>query len=328
MHYCIIGCGAIARTHARHLARLPGAELSFASRSPAKAEEWRRKWCGTRAYGSYEAAFADPAIDAVVICTPHDSHAPLALAALGAGKHAVIEKPMACTTADADAILATAESAQRQVLVAENHHYRPHVRRMAEIARSGKLGRIKFIRIHVLRNRPFAAVEWRGDVSEIGGGALIDGGIHWINAMLTLADGALEHLSAYGASPTQPGEDSLAITCRFASGELGVLAYSWGVRGAFPQGFFSIHGSRGSAYCSNGGRLGLLSTGGIPRPLIFPFRDWQGYVAMWRDFHDSLSSGRTPAMDGVAGRRDIAVVETIYRQIAQSSAPGRAASAS
>jgi len=320
MHYCIIGCGAIARVHARYLSGLPGAEVSFASRVAGRAESWRKTWRGRRAYSSYEAAFADPAIGAAVICTPHASHASLALAALSAGKHVVIEKPMANSTAEADAILAAAEGARRQVLVAENHHYRPHVRRMAEIARSGRLGRIKLIRIHVLRNRSFKPAEWRADASEMGGGAFVDGGIHWVNALLTLAGEPPDGLTAFGASPTQPGEDSLGVACRFPSGTVGMVAYSWGVRGAFPQGFFSIHGSEGSAYCSNGGRFGLISTGGVPRPLIFPLRDWQGFGAMWRDFNGSLVGGRPAETDGIAGRRDLAVVEAIYRQIGPEAA--------
>ena len=80
-----------------------------------------------------------------MLCTPNGTHRALALAALKQGKHVIIEKPIARTTVEADEILAQARKGDRQVLVAENHRYRPHILRLEQLVRSGCLGVIKMI---------------------------------------------------------------------------------------------------------------------------------------------------------------------------------------
>lgn len=92
----VLGCGWIARRHASAARALGGAiALSFASRDPARAEAYRAEFGGVAAYGSYEAAVAAPAVDGVLICTPHDQHLAAALLAASHGKHVLVEKPIA-----------------------------------------------------------------------------------------------------------------------------------------------------------------------------------------------------------------------------------------
>src|SRR5205814_10512837 len=119
-------------------------------------------------------------------------------------------------------------------------------------------------------------------------------------------------------------EDSIVTTCQFENGAVGIMAHSWGVRGASPLSFFAVHGSRGSVYCFNAGRFGLLNRH-FPRPLIFPFRDWRGYEAMWRDFLRGLAGGNTERclMTAEIGRRDLAFVEAACRSAEQSLDPTR-----
>src|SRR5262245_50340603 len=89
-----LGCGVATRTHTKVLTRWGGdVQRFYASRDPKLAEEYNRRFGGAGSFGSYAAAMADPRVQAVVICTPPDSHLELTLAALNAGKHVVLEKP-------------------------------------------------------------------------------------------------------------------------------------------------------------------------------------------------------------------------------------------
>ena len=330
MHFCILGCGKIARTHAAILRKLAGfipnqsTRISFASRERAKADAFRSEFGGELAFAPYEQAFSHESIDVIVLCTPNHTHRELAIAALENEKHVVIEKPIACTTAEADEIIATAKRIGRRVLVAENHRYRPHVMAIERIVRSGELDVIKLIRINVLRHHQFAENEWRADRDCMGGGILIDAGIHWVNVLLTLGQGFPVSISAYQPPATNrptSQEDSIVVTCQFENGAVGVLTYSWGVRGTLPLGFFSVHCSKGSVYSLNAGRFGVLNRGLI-RPLLFPFPDWQGYEAMWKDFLRGFASGNLEQclMTGEIGRRDLAFVEQAYRSAKQPRA--------
>jgi predicted dehydrogenase len=328
MHFCIVGCGTIARTHATVLTKLAGfvldqpVRLSFASRDASKARDYQSRFKGELAFASYEEAFSNPTIDAIVVCTPNNSHRDVAIAALEHGKDVVVEKPIACSTAEADEILAAAKRTGRHVFVAENHRYRPHVLALERIVRSGDLGVIKLIRINVLRHQQFAQNEWRADRDCMGGGIFIDAGIHWVNVLLTLGQGFPVSITAYEPSPSnQPSaqENSMVVACQFENGAVGVIAYSRDVRGAFPLGFFSVHGSSGSVYAFNAGRLGFLNRGFL-RPLLFPMRDWRGYEAMWKDFLRGFASGNLEQclMTGQIGRRDLAFVEATYQSAKQS----------
>jgi predicted dehydrogenase len=330
MHYCIVGCGKIAITHAATLTKLERfipdqpIRLSFASRDRAKAGEYRSRFGGELALGSYEEAFSHDAIDVIVLCTPNHTHRQLAGAALEQGKHVVIEKPISCTTNEADEILAIAKRTGRHVLVAENHRYRPNVMAIERIVRGGTLGTIKFIRINVLRKHELKQGGWRASRDCMGGGVLIDAGIHWVNVLMTLGQGFPVSIHAYQPPATnQPKsqEDSMVVSCQFESGPVGLIAYSWGVRGALPLSFFSVHGSEGSVYSFNAGRFGFLKRRFL-RPLLFSFRDWQGYEAMWQDFLRGLATGNPDQclMTGETGRRDLAFVEAAYRSAKESPA--------
>ena len=328
MHFCIMGCGEIARTHARVLRKLrnfvPGHTIrfSFASRDAAKARGYREKFGGDLALTSYEEAFSHDRIDVVVLCTPNGTHRDLALAALEHGKHLIIEKPIACTVAEADEILAKAKSHGRHVLVAENHRYRPNVRAIERLVESGTLGVIKVIRMTILRMRRLRPEEWRAIRNQMGGGPLIDSGIHWVNVLLTLARDRPISITAYQPPITnQPSaqEDSIVITCQFQNGAVGILTCSWGVQGVFPIGTFAVHGSAGSIYSLNSGEVGLMNRRFF-RPMFFSIRDRQGFQAMWQDFLHGFANSNPESclMNGEIGRRDLAFIEQAYRSVAKN----------
>ena len=327
MHFCILGCGKIAKTHAKILKKLehyvPGkpTRISFASRDLEKAKKYKKMFRGDFTFGSYEQAMTHDDVDVIVICTPNDNHKALALKTLENKKHLVIEKPIALTTKEADEIIQMAKETKKMVLVAENHRYRPHIRYLEYLIQSGELGVVKMIRMNVMRKHKFEQNEWRAKPNQMGGGPLIDGGIHWINALLTLGQEQVLDIQAMEPPRTLdpcPKEDSLAILCQFKNGAVGSLTYSWGIPGSFPIKFISVHGSKGSVYISNTGMFGL-KTIQWPIPLKLPFRDWRGYLAMWQNFLYALANENMELClcPAEIGRRDLEFVEKVYQSLPQ-----------
>jgi len=310
-----LGCGAATRMHSRTLARLRAPVLRYyASRDPARARAFARELGGAGTFESYDAALADPRVDAVLVATPPALHLAHTLAALEAGKHAIVEKPAFLRATDFDTVAAAAAAAGRQVLVAENYFYKPLAERLRAALAAGLVGDVLFVQVNAVKHQP--ATGWRGDPALAGGGALFEGGIHWLNLVANLG---LTLVSATGVRPGRgAGPDrSMLVVLRYAEGAAGTLAYSWEVPSPLRGLRISrIYGTKGSiAFESNGL---FLYVHGTARRLVFPdLRDIAGYRAMFTDFLDALRTGRPPRFTLDRAREDVARAEEIYRSLRQ-----------
>jgi predicted dehydrogenase len=296
------GTGAIARAHARRLRRHRDVALGFASRDPARAEALARDLGGT-AYPSYAAAIAAPDVDIVAIVTPPESHAELALAALAAGKHVVLEKPAFLRAADADEIAAAAARARRRVFVAENYHYKPSLARLRALLADGVVGDVLFIQVNAIKRQTTAG--WRD-----AHGALYEGGVHWIDFMTKL--GEVRGVRGHAPSPRGPVERSMLVTFDYADGAVGTLAYSWEVP-ATAKGLrlSKIYGRTGTITFETNG-LWVLCHGTRTRLYIPGLRDLSGYHAMWADFVRAWREDTEAGMTLAHARRDLELVEQAY----------------
>lgn len=177
----IIGTGFIGRVHARAArvagARLVGVAASSPERSAAAAME-----LDTQPFDSAEAAIASDDVDVVHVCTPNHLHVPLATAALEAGKHVVLEKPVALSAAEAADLAELAQASDRVVSVPFVYRFYPTVREARERVRSGQLGDLGVLHGHYLQDWLTSPDDynWRVDAS-IGGAsrAFADIGSHW-----------------------------------------------------------------------------------------------------------------------------------------------------
>ena len=177
-----LGCGAIARRHAKLIGHDHRTICRyFASRDDARADEANRQLSGAGHFGSYEAALADERVDVAIITTPTMRHLDLTLAALAAGKHVIVEKPPFMRSADFDQVEAAERASGRRVFVAENYYYRPLVRRLREHITGGSIGVVRYLIVKALTAQTTGG--WRDDESMAGGGALFEGGFHWVNFM-------------------------------------------------------------------------------------------------------------------------------------------------
>ena len=306
-----LGCGTATRTHSKVLARWGGdVQRYYASRDPKLAEEYSRQFGGAGSFGSYAAAMTDLRVQAVVVCTPPDSHLELTVAALNAGKHVVLEKPAFLHAADFEPALEAGARAERRLMVAENYCYKPVARVLRETIASGALGEVRFFNLVAVKSQRRAG--WRDDPSIAGGGALFEGGVHWIDL---LANVGLEVESARGFRPDLGAglERSMLLVVEYRGGGVGLLAHSWEVASPLRGLRISrIYGTKGSvAFESNG--IFLAVSGGRTR-LVFPgFRDINGNRAMWTDFLDVIRTGREPVMTARRAQRGLELVETAYR---------------
>jgi len=298
------GTGAIARAHARRLRRYRDVELGFASRDPARAAAIARELGGT-AYPSYAAAIAAPEVDILAVVTPPDSHAELALAALAAGKHVVLEKPALLRAADVDPLAEAAARAHRRVFVAENYHYKPVLARLRSLLADRVVGDVLFLQVNAIKRQ--APSGWRTAY-----GALYEGGVHWIDFMTKLGDVRGVRGHAPGAPATAAAERSMLVTFDYASGAVGTLAYSWDVP-ATAKGLrlSKIYGRAGTITFETNG-LWVVCHGTRTRLYVPGLRDLAGYAAMWADFVRAWRDNTEAGMTLAHARRDLALVEQAY----------------
>lgn len=149
---------------------------------------------GYRNYQTLEAVLTDPAVDAVLIATPNDSHKELAIAAMRAGKHVVCEKPVAMNTTELDEIIAVAEETGRVFMVHQNRRWDPDflvVRRLYQERQLGEVFQLES-RVHGANGIPG---DWR-HLKAQGGGMLLDWGVHLLDQILWLVDSPIEHVFA------------------------------------------------------------------------------------------------------------------------------------
>jgi UDP-N-acetylglucosamine 3-dehydrogenase len=311
-HFVFLGCGGIAAQHARRLARLDGVRFSFASRDEIRAAGFRTRLGGARAYGSYAAALASAEPDTAVITTPTAQHLPLTLAALAAGKDVIVEKPAFLRSTDVDAVEAAVLATGRRVLVAENYAYKPLAGVLRRIIEAGEIGEVRYLTVNALKSRRPGG--WRDDAALAGGGALLEGGIHWISLMAGLGL-TVESVQGYRPGGLEGIERSMLLVVQYEQGAIGTLHHAWDTPSLLRGLRISrVYGSRGSiAFESNG--LFVLLHAKHSRVIIPGWRDIAGYHAMFTDFIACLREGREPRMTLAQARRDLELVEAAYRSL-------------
>jgi predicted dehydrogenase len=313
LNLAFLGCGYATRLHSRTLARVdPGVHRFYASRDSERAEAYSRKHGGSGHFGSYEAALGDPSIDVVLVATPPDSHLDLTLRALRAGKHVIVEKPPFLHASDFESVIETRREADRQVLVAENYFYKPLTSALRRALEDRAVGDVLFVHVNALKEQHVD--DWRGDAETSGGGALFEGGIHWISFLASLGM-KVRAIRGARAGSEEGLERSVAATIRYEGGAVGTLLFSWQVPSLFKGLRLSrVFGREGSiTFESNG--LFVVIRGRRKRVILPGLRDIAGYRAMFRDFLATLRGEREPAYTLELARRDLRLVEAVYRSM-------------
>jgi predicted dehydrogenase len=186
----IIGAGAIANDHCRGVNRHPDAQVTaVADTSAARAAEIQAAYKLDRTFTRWEDLVADPAIDAVTIALPNALHAPVALAALKAGKHVLLDKPFALNAQEAEEVVRAAERAGKVFMLGMNQRYGETSQALRTIVGRGELGEVFHTRACWLRRAGAPKFgTWFGRKDLAGGGCLLDIGVHALDLALYLID--------------------------------------------------------------------------------------------------------------------------------------------
>lgn len=314
---CIVGCGQFARTFVQGLQPVrDDLDLFFASRDVERARAYAAMFQGRGAFGSYEAAAADPRVEAMYLCTPHHLHQAHVALAAQASKHILVEKPIARTLEEGRAMIVEAQRAGVTLMVAENARFMAAVRQCKALITRGSVGSLRVVQLH--EEAPFQPGHWRSRHDLNGGGVFIDGGIHKVHLLRYLA-GEPAHLYAAAlpqALDQHEGEDGVVVMTRGASGVVGVIHHTWtSSPRPFPP-WASVSGTRGRLYFEVGAPWLSMEQGGVTRTWQFA-EDSSGLTPIVQTFRDSIRAGQEPEMSGAEGLRDLEVVLKAYESIEQ-----------
>lgn len=324
--FAIVGSGHVSRYHHAAIRALShrGARLvAVATRDPAKSDAIRSRF-GAPAMGFAELC-DHPKVDVIAICTPSGEHAAQVITAAEAGKHLIVEKPMATRLADADEMVAACEAHRRLLAVAFQRRTQPLFRRLKTLLTDGRFGEPLMASLVLPYQRDqayYAAAPWRGTWAQDGGGVLMNQGIHLIDLLVWLLGDPVE-VQARTATRLRPieTEDTAAVLMRFSGGALATVAVTTAVSPNFTHRL-ELFGTRGGARVEGDAVMDCrLDDGDGMRYFTSPMdacSPWieggkaAGHVALYDNFIDALTSGAPLVCDGRQGRRSLKVLREAY----------------
>ncbi len=328
LRFGIIGIGNIAPFHALAAKAVPGGQLvAVATRTETKARKFQAEYGAQAYYTDYRRLLERPDIDVVTICTPHFLHEPMTLEAAAAGKHVLVEKPMAITVEEADRMIAACQKAGVKLGVVFQSRFDPLARKLKKALDEGRLGKPLLASMTMKWYRTdeyYLSGEWRGTWAQEGGGALINQAIHGIDLLRWMA-GPVKAINGCIATLAHDieVEDVAFAVLEYESGAMGMIE---GTTVAYP-GFaerLEFSGTEGSViYDKGNGKLHwylkelveervdeIKTSSGAARPMDISA---EGHVKVFRDFAEAIREDRKPLVDGHEGRHSLEIIQAIYR---------------
>jgi UDP-N-acetyl-2-amino-2-deoxyglucuronate dehydrogenase len=344
MKFGIIGSGMIAGFHAKAIHAMKGSALcGVAARDAERGKAFAQEY-GIKNFASVDALLADPAIDIITVATPSGAHLDQALAAIAAGKHVIIEKPLEVTTERIDSMIAAAEANGVTLAAILNRRFHTGMQAFKEAADAGRFGRLISASAYVKWYRPqsyYDSAAWRGTWALDGGGAVMNQSIHAIDALIHLA-GPVHSVQANTACLAHSNievEDIAVAILEFKNGARGVIESStatWSKNGHPLR--IQLAGTEGSVFMADeafelwefqneteadeairaqlmrGNAVGL----GANDPGAIHFYQHQ---LNFEEVVRAIEEGRKPSTCAREARKSVALIQAIYQSAQNNGAP-------
>lgn len=332
INVAIVGCGRIAKRHADLLGRGQVAGARLVAVCDHRLERARAFSVAhqVRAFTDLDDMLAASGIDLVAVLTPSGQHAAHAIAAMRAGRHVVVEKPMALTLADADAMLRESERAGVQLFVVKQNRFNVPVVKAREALDAGRFGQLVLgtVRVRWCREQSYyAEADWRGTWA-LDGGVLANQASHHVD-MLRWFMGPVERVHARGITALAgiEAEDTAVATLKFRNGALGVIEATTAARPHDIEGSLSVLGSTGAVeiagFAVNKTRTWqfthpmpgddqALERLSVNPPNVYGF----GHQAFYEHVVAVLAGRAEPLVDGHEGRDTLELITALYESIA------------
>lgn len=343
MKFGLIGCGAIGVFRVESLKKTPGAELvAVFDVVPEKREEFAQKY-GVRAASSLEELVNDKAIDTIIVSTPPNLHREHCEAAFKAGKDVLCEKPLASTIEDCQSIVESANKHGRVLGTGYNYRFYPAVVKAKELIDQNQIGEIVSVKSFAGHpGGPEFTHHWVHDPEIMGGGALMDNGIHLADLLLYFLGEATEK---HGFSSSKvwnfgDSEDNGFVLAKTAEGRIGTLHASWSEWGGY-HFYVEILGTEGRIRLSYPPMMTVLdkrpvgsAKKGKRKFFLFPLMQikerlgsykWtleQSFIAEHQDFMRRVKGQKGEGATGIDGLYAVELVNAAYadRENSQNSA--------
>ena len=318
LRVAVVGCGLISEAHIRgYQQHADRARITVCCDIDRGRAAQRAALAGdARVVTEVDAVLADPDIDAVDICTPHHRHADTAIAAARAGKHILCQKPLARTLGECEAMIAAARDAGVVLYYGEHNHTLPAVAAAQRLIAAGRIGRLTGIQATYAQwqGGAYLSTAWRYDPALSGGGQLLDGGIHYIDLLLSIG-GPIRSVACFTTRfrPELGDEDTAVLTLRFAGGHLGTLFSSHAVGMGPPYPNLVAFGTEG--VLAHGGPYGALTLHRLDLPerreVVLAHRG-DPFATMIGRYLDTVLEGAANPSPGEVGRDNLSVVLAAY----------------
>lgn len=329
----VIGCGRIAPNHGSAITTLDGARIVAAADIVGERAEAFAKRFGGEPYVSYQAMLRRSDIDIVCICTPSGLHAAQGIAAAEAGKHVLVEKPMALSLKDADALIAACRANGVKLGVVHQNRFNPPIVKLRRALEAGRFGKLNLgsavLRWHRGQDY-YDQAPWRG-TWELDGGCLMNQTIHCID-LLQWIMGPVESLFGYTTTRMRriEAEDNAAITIKFQNGAMGIIESSVTIYPKNLEETLNIFGETGSVVIG-GVAVNRIETWRFGDGLDTEEAVLQGQEAdpasvygyghrpLIADFVNAVRTGCDPAVPGPEGRKALEIILGIYQSVRTGS---------
>jgi len=322
----ICGAGNIVHTHCDTMRRFDHIDvIAVSSRSGEQALSIASKFGIKNAYDDHRRIFDNSDVDLVLVTCPNYQHFELSMQAIAAGKHVMVEKPLAMTVEQGKAMVEAADKAGVLLLYAENLPFAPKFEKLAEMAGQGAFGEIYMLRQIERHAGPHSP--WFFQKECAGGGALMDLGCHSISVLLEIMKGrnVMDVGAVVRTFRHKHGdvEDFIILQMAFDNGAIGIVESNWCHLGGMDS-ITEVFGSEGQGYADLMKGSGLETyiekewsirgrdASGWRKPVYDAIYEF-GYVGQMQAMSDCLFKGTAPRQSGRDGLRVLEIMSSAYK---------------